>query len=91
MFAKLARSWQFAKISYGIIWDFKRLLIFPVLSTLACVAVLASFAAPLWLTGTLETKPPSELFQMVAIIAIAAGALFFILSPWMKRLAGGIQ
>jgi POT family proton-dependent oligopeptide transporter len=43
------------------------------------------------LTGTLETKPPSELFQLVALIAVGAGALFFVLSPWMKRLAGGIQ
>jgi hypothetical protein len=54
MFATIGRSWQFAKISYGIVWDFKRLIVFPLLSTLAAAAVIVSFAAPLWATGTLE-------------------------------------
>ena len=55
MFATIGRSWQFAKISYGIVWDFKKLIVFPLLSTLAAVLVIASFAAPLWATGTLES------------------------------------
>ncbi|MBT8484891.1 MAG: hypothetical protein HKO59_07800 [Phycisphaerales bacterium] len=54
MFATLSRSWEFAKISYGIIWDFKKLVIFPVLSGAAALAVMASFVLPLWGTGTLE-------------------------------------
>src|SRR6185369_3204426 len=28
-FGKFARSWELAKISYGILWDFKQLVIFP--------------------------------------------------------------
>ncbi len=55
MFATIGRSWQFAKISYGIIWDFKKLIIFPLLSTIAAAAIIASFVAPLWASGTLET------------------------------------
>jgi hypothetical protein len=55
MFATIGRSWQFAKISYGIVWDFKKLIVFPLLSTLAALLVIASFAAPLWATGTLES------------------------------------
>ena len=54
MFATLSRSWQFAKISYGIIWDCKSLVVFPIMSGAAAIAVLASFAAPLWGTGTIE-------------------------------------
>jgi hypothetical protein len=54
MFATIGRSWQFAKISYGIVWDFKKLIVFPLLSTLAAVLVIASFIAPLWATGTLQ-------------------------------------
>ncbi len=42
MFATIGRSWQFAKISYGIVWDFKKLIVFPLLSTLAAAAVIAS-------------------------------------------------
>ena len=55
MFSTLSRSWEYAKISYGIIWDFKRLLIFPLASTIAATAVLVSFLLPLWATGTLQT------------------------------------
>ena len=46
-FGKLSRSWEFAKISYGIIWDFKGLLIFPILSFISSVLVFASFFVPL--------------------------------------------
>ncbi len=55
MFATIGRSWHFAKISYGIVWDFKKLLVFPLLSTVAAAAIIASFVAPLWASGTLET------------------------------------
>ncbi|MHC4804421.1 MAG: hypothetical protein ACYTFF_20295 [Planctomycetota bacterium] len=41
MFATIGRSWQFAKISYGIVWDFKKLIVFPLLSTLAAILVIA--------------------------------------------------
>ncbi|MHC4967173.1 MAG: DUF6159 family protein [Planctomycetota bacterium] len=54
MFKTIGRSWQFAKISYGIVWDFKKLIVFPLLSTLAAILVIASFAAPLWATGTIQ-------------------------------------
>lgn len=54
MFSSIGRSWEFAKMSYGIIWDFKQLIVFPIISTFAALAVLASFLIPLWGTGTLE-------------------------------------
>lgn len=54
MFATIGRSWEYAKISYGIIWDYRRLLIFPLISMTACTLVMLSFLAPLWGTGTLE-------------------------------------
>lgn len=54
MFESLSRSWRFATTSYKVIWNNKRLLIFPVLSTLAAVVVIASFAGLLWSTGQLQ-------------------------------------
>lgn len=54
MFATLSRSWEFAKISYGMLWACKRLVVFPVMSGAAALVVLASFAAPLWGMGTIE-------------------------------------
>lgn len=54
LFATIGRSWEFAKISYRMVWDHKNLMIFPILSTIAAGLVLASFILPLWGTGTLE-------------------------------------
>lgn len=54
MFDTLSRSWDYAKLSYGIVWDFKQLLVFPLVSMAASLVVVASFVLPLWTTGTLE-------------------------------------
>ncbi len=54
MFATLSRSWEFAKISYGILWDYKKLIVFPLVSTIAAAMVTASFLIPLWTAGTLD-------------------------------------
>ena len=51
---QLNRSWQFAKIAYGIIWDFKQLIVFPIMSGAAAILVTLSFVLPLWGTGTLD-------------------------------------
>ncbi|MFW6059405.1 MAG: DUF6159 family protein [Phycisphaeraceae bacterium] len=54
MFATLSRSWEFAKVSYRMLWDHKQLLVFPIISTVAATIVIASFLLPLWGTGTLQ-------------------------------------
>ena len=54
-FDKLERSWDFAKTSYSILWDHKPLLLFPILSGIAAIIVVASFGLPLWSSGTIET------------------------------------
>jgi hypothetical protein len=51
---KFRRGWEFAKISYGILWDYKNLLVFPLVSGVAAILVFLSFVLPLWGTGTLE-------------------------------------
>ena len=47
MFQTLARSWEFAKLSYGLLWEQKRLLVFPLLSGVAALVVTLSFFLPL--------------------------------------------
>ncbi|HUG39697.1 MAG TPA: peptide MFS transporter [Longimicrobiales bacterium] len=41
--------------------------------------------------GNLEVLPPSDLFRSVAMFAGAAGLVALFVSPWVKRLTGGIQ
>jgi hypothetical protein len=55
MFDRLARGWELAKESWQVLKLDKELLIFPLVSGLACLVVLASFAVPLWSTGYLQT------------------------------------
>ncbi len=54
MFETLARSWEYAKISYGVIWENKQLVIFPIISSVAAILVMASFIVPLWSSGMIE-------------------------------------
>jgi len=41
--------------------------------------------------GTLEALPPEALFRDVALFSGAAGLLALAVSPWVKRLTGGID
>lgn len=51
MFDRMANGWDLAKQSLGVVRQDMGLLLFPVISGLACMAVLASFALPLWHTN----------------------------------------
>ncbi|MDA3798499.1 MAG: DUF6159 family protein [Kiritimatiellae bacterium] len=54
MFATLSRSWEFAKMSYRLVWEYPRLLLYPIISSIASMLVTASFLLPLWQTGRIE-------------------------------------
>jgi len=54
MFEAFSRSWAYAKTSYGILWDHKRLIVFPILASAAALVVLASFLVPLQGSGALQ-------------------------------------
>ncbi len=54
MFERLATGWELAKQSVRVLRLDKELLLFPVMSGIACLFVLASFAVPLWWSGALE-------------------------------------
>jgi hypothetical protein len=53
MFETFSRSWEFSKMSYGLLFERKRLILFPLISSLAATLVLVSFALPLWQSGLL--------------------------------------
>ena len=49
-----ARSWELVKASWSVLRDDKELMIFPVISSIAVVLVMASFAVPMFLAGVFE-------------------------------------
>lgn len=61
MFQRMANGWALTKQSFQVLWLDKELLVFPLTSGISCLLVLASFAAPLWLTGHFDS--PEEVAQ----------------------------
>jgi hypothetical protein len=48
MFDRMAKGWELAKASLHVLRMDKELLVFPLVSSISCLLVLASFALPLW-------------------------------------------
>ncbi|MBX3415650.1 MAG: hypothetical protein KF708_23395 [Pirellulales bacterium] len=55
MFQRIQIGWQLTKQSFQVLKTEKNLVIFPLLSGIACALVLASFAFPLWFSGAFES------------------------------------
>jgi hypothetical protein len=55
MFERAGIGWELVRQSWNVLKLDKELLVFPLVSGLACLLVLASFALPLWATGFLDT------------------------------------
>ncbi len=74
MFERLANGWTLAKESWHVLKQDKELLVLPLLSGIACLLVLASFAVPLVSTDLLSrlTQQPDQTTQIIgALIAFA--------------------
>ena len=74
MFDRIGRGWALAVQSWRVLQKDKQLLVFPLLSGLACLLVLGSFALPLWGTGYLqlimeEEKPAEDPVGYVILFA----------------------
>ena len=54
MFDKLANGWELTKASFRVLWLDKELLVFPMLSGVACLLVIGSFALPLFFSGAFQ-------------------------------------
>lgn len=77
MFATFSRSWEFARMSYRLLWKHKRLILFPVLSSIAAMLVTASFALPLWRAGVLSGEGVQSIDGEFAVHS----------EPWMYAVA----
>lgn len=51
MFERIENGWQLVRQSWEVLKLDRELLVFPLLSGLACLLVMASFAVPVWATG----------------------------------------
>ena len=70
MFQKLSIGWQLARQSFHVLRLDKELLLFPLLSGIACILVLATFAVPLCFTESLATLDDSNITDNPAAIVV---------------------
>jgi hypothetical protein len=54
MFERISRGIELTRQSWNVLREEKTLLVFPLLSGVACMLILATFAVPLWLSGYAE-------------------------------------
>lgn len=79
MFTRLANSWALAKSSWGVLRTDKQLIVFPILSGIAFVLVLASFFTPFLLSPAARAwLEGAERQQGVPWALVALGFAFYL-------------
>jgi hypothetical protein len=83
MFQRVGFGWDLAKQSLRVLWEEKSLIVFPLLSGVACMIVLASFAIPLWGTPQLKAimndgRVPNDPLTYVLLFAFYFANYFVI-------------
>lgn len=78
MFARIANGWELTKQSFQVLRSDKELILFPLLSGVACVFVMATFAVPLWLSGFAETLVQERQPQNNPLAWVVLFAFYFV-------------
>ena len=98
---RIATGWALTKQSLHVLMLDKELMVFPVVSTIAAIAVSASFIVPMWTSGYLETLAESDQAPSNPLVYALLFAFYFanyfvmvffnvaIVACALKRLRGG--
>ena len=77
MFERIATGWELTKQSINVLKLDKELLLFPILSGISCMLVLATFAVPMWQTGVFD-EATVEQFQDNPLTYVVLFAYYFV-------------
>lgn len=72
MFERMSRGWRLAMQALEVLKADKELLLFPLLSGIACILVLGSFAVPMLFTGFFEKEQHNALSIVILYLFYAA-------------------
>ncbi len=104
MFATIGRTWNLAKMSWGVLQKDRELMLFPVLSLIGVLIAAGIFAAIAAATGSLDhlTKADDEVARKVTAVDVTLLVLFLVtlsyvviffnsalIAAAMERLRGG--
>ncbi|MBW3598915.1 MAG: hypothetical protein KY475_16785 [Planctomycetes bacterium] len=79
MFTRISNGWKLAQESWQVLKLDRELLVFPLVSGIACLLVLASFALPLWGSGYATALLEFSSKEVLWLSAVATMA-------WSQRL-----
>ncbi|MDG2383261.1 MAG: DUF6159 family protein [Pirellulaceae bacterium] len=77
MFQRIQYGWALAMESWRVLKQDKELVLFPVLSGIACLCVMGSFAVPLWATGILGELKADDPNKMSTAQQMLGGIVLF--------------
>ncbi len=77
MFTRLSNSWQLVKASWAVLQADKELVIFPIVSGIATIIVLITFAVPMFLTGLFDALVADQ-FGPARVASYAMIFLFYL-------------
>ena len=77
MFARLSNSWELVKASWAVLRADKELIVFPLVSAIASLIVLVTFAVPMLLSGLFEAMFAEDV-GAVRIVGYAVAFLFYL-------------
>jgi hypothetical protein len=73
---RFAASWQLIKASWGVLRDDKQLIVFPIVSAIACVIVTAAFVVPMFLAGYFDQLSNGD--PTVRALGVVVAFLFYL-------------
>lgn len=88
MFAKFAQSWSLVKASASVLRSDKELLVFPLLSGLVSLVVMASFFVPAVLGGVFEMRGDDKNIAMYAVLFAFYVVQYFVIIFFNSALVG---
>src|ERR1035437_386632 len=77
MFNRISRSWQLVKSCWAVLLQDQQLLVFPLMSAIAALFVVVSFALPLFGLGALDGLAGTG-HSTISTLTYATGFLFYV-------------
>jgi hypothetical protein len=74
MFDRISNSWELVKASFGVLKQDKELIVFPIVSGIGVLIVMAAFALPMFAAGMFESAAQGD----AGIPTLIVGFLFYV-------------
>ncbi|QDU49335.1 DUF6159 family protein [Gimesia panareensis] len=78
MFSRISNGWALSRQSFHVLMLDKELLLFPIMSGISCLLVLATFALPLWYSGDINALMNEQQAPQNPVYYVILFAYYFV-------------